>query len=140
MAQALKADYVSQGAFTTGKITGTTQGRTFTVEPFTAGGGQSSTFWTRVSLDCANRGIPLTVRADFFKAFPNWKAVSTRGERKMRLFAWHITLKTVLLDDKYKDQVLRAFQGIETVTRDHLPKGGFELTESTLTFHHTRHH
>ncbi len=134
MAQALKADYVSQGAFKTGKITGTTQGRTFTVEPFTTCGGKSSTFWTRISIDCANTGIPLTIRADFFKAFPNWKAVSTRGERKVRVFAWHITLNTVLLDDKYKDQVLRAFQGIETTTRDHVRKGSFELAESTLTF------
>jgi hypothetical protein len=68
MAQALKADYISQGAFKTGKITGTMQGRTFTVEPFTTGGGGgSSTFWTRISMDCANKGIPLTVRADFFK-------------------------------------------------------------------------
>ncbi len=134
MAQALKADYVSQGAFKTGKITGTTHRRTFTVEPFTTGGGGSSTFWTRISIGCVNTGIPLAVRADFFKAFPNWKAVSTRGERKERVFFWHITLKTVLLDDKYKDQVLRAFQGIETTTHDHVRKGDFELAESTLTF------
>ena len=134
MAQALKADYVSKGAFKTGKITGTMQGRTFTVEPFTTGGGKSSTYWTRISIDCANTGIPLTVRADFFKAFPNWKAVSTRGERKMRVFAWHITLNTVLLDDKYKDQVLHIFQGIEMNTHDHLRKGNIELTESTLSF------
>ena len=52
----------------------------------------------------------------------------------MRLFAWHITLKTILLDDKYKDQVLRAFQGIETTTHDQMRKGNFELAESTLTF------
>ncbi len=134
IAQALKADYVSQGMFKTGKITGTTQGRTFTVEPFSTSSGKSSTFWTRISTDCANTGIPLTVRGDFFKAFPNWKAVSTRGERKVRVLAWHITVKTVLLDDKYKDQVLRAFQGIETTTRDHVRKGKFELAESTLTF------
>ena len=104
MAQALRADYVSQGAFKTGKITGTMQGRTFTVEPFTAGGGKGSTFWTRIFMDCANTGIPLTIRGDFFKGFPNWKAVSTRGERKMRVFLWQITLKTSQLDDKYKDQ------------------------------------
>ncbi len=61
MAEALKADFVSQGAFKTGKITGTMQGRTFTVEPFTTGGGQSSTFGTRISIDCANKGIPLTI-------------------------------------------------------------------------------
>ena len=134
MAQALKATYVSQGAFKAGKITGTTQGRNFTVKPFASGGGQSSTFWTRISIDCVNTGIPLTVRADFFKPFPNWKAVSTLGERKMRVFLWHITLKTVLLADKYKDQVLRAFQGIETTIRDHVLKGDFELAESTLTF------
>ena len=134
MAQAVEADYESQGAFKTGKITGTTQGRTFTVEPFTTGGGGSSTFWTRISIDCVNAGIPLAVRADFFNAFPNWKAVSTRGERKVRVFVAHITLKTVPLDDKYKDQVLRAFQGIETTIRDHVLKGDFELAESTLTF------
>lgn len=134
LAHTLMADYVSQGAFKTGKITGTTQGRAFTVEPFAAGGMNNSSFWTRISLDCANTGIPLTVRGDFFKAFPNWRAVSTSGERKMRLFAWHITLKTVLLDDKYKDQVLRAFQGIETTTHDQMRKGNFELAESTLTF------
>ena len=134
MAQALNADYVSHGAFKTGKITGTTQGRSFAVEPFTTGGGGSSTFWTRISIDCANTGIPLTARADFFKAFPNWKAVSTRGERKVRVFAWRITLKTVPLDDKYKDRVLGAFQGIETTARDHMLKGNFELAESTLTF------
>lgn len=137
MAGALNADYESQGAFKTGKITGTTQGRTFTVEPFTTGGGRSSTFWTRISIDCANTGIPLAVRADFFKAFPNWKAVSTRGERKVRVFAWHITLKTVSLDDRYKDQVLRAFQGIETTIRDHVGNGDFDLAETTLTF--TKH-
>lgn len=134
MAQTLEADYESQGAFKTGKITGITQGRAFTVEPFTTSSGQGATFWTRISIDCANTGIPLTVRADFFKSFPNWKAVSTRGERKERIFCWYITHKTVLLDDKYKDQVLRTFQGIEPATRNHLPKGKFELTESDLTF------
>ncbi len=134
MAQALKATYVSQGAFKAGKITGTTQGRNFTVKPFASGGGQSSTFWTRISIDCVNTGIPLTVRADFFKPFPNWKAVSTLGERKMRVFLWHITLKTVLLADKYKDQVLHAFQGINAGKRDHLSNGNLELAESNLTF------
>ena len=122
MAQALKADYVSQGAFKTGKIKGTAQGRTFTVEPFATSGGQSSTFWTRIGIACA------------FKDFPNWKAVSTRGERKMRVFFTHITLKTVLLDDKYKEQVLRVFQGIEPTTRDYVRTGKFELAESTLAF------
>ena len=134
MAQALKADYVSQGAFKTGKIKGTAQGRTFTVEPFATSGGQSSTFWTRIGIACANKGIPLTVRGDFFKDFPNWKAVSTSGEREMRIFFAHITLKTVLLDDKYKEQVLRAFQGIEPTTRDYVRTGKFELAESTLAF------
>ena len=38
MAQALNADYVSQGAFATGKITGTTQARRFFAEPFTTRG------------------------------------------------------------------------------------------------------
>ena len=134
MAQDLNADYVSQGVLKTGKITGSAQGRTFTVEPFTTSSGKSSAYWTRIFVDCANAGIPLTARADFFKAFPNWKAVSTRGERKMRVFAWHITLKTGLLDDKYKDQVLRAFEGIDAATRDHACKGNLELAESTLTY------
>ena len=52
----------------------------------------------------------------------------------MRVFLWHITLNTVLLDDKYKDQVLRAFQGINAGKREHLSNGSLELGESNLTF------
>ncbi len=136
IANELKADYISQGFFMTGKISGITNGKKFTIETIKTSSGKSSTFWTHISMDCQNKGIPLFIRKDFFKNFPNWKAAFTRGERKERVFFTHIDIKnaSVALEEKYQFRVLSVFQGIEPTYNKHIKKGNFNISESLISY------
>lgn len=136
IANELKADYISQGFFMTGKISGITNGKKFTIENIKTSSGKSSTFWTHISMDCQNKGIPLFVRNDFFKNFPNWKAAFTVGERKERVFFTHIDIKNAFipLEEKYQFRVLSVFQGIKSTYNEHIKKGNFNISESLITY------
>lgn len=131
IANELKADYISQGYFMTGKISGITNGKKFTIEHI-----KSRTFWTHISMDCQNKGIPLFIRSDFFKNFPNWKAAFTMGEAKIRVFFTHIHMKNtfIALEEKYQFRVLSMFQGIESTYNEHIKKGNFNISESLITY------
>src|ERR1700739_4633159 len=88
IANALGAEYQSQGLFKTGKIAGSGNHRNYTVENVVAG----RATWTTVEMPCLNQGIPLHIHGRFFKTFPDWKYAFTRGERTERVFNTHITL------------------------------------------------
>lgn len=136
IAEELKADYISQGFFKTGKISGIANGKKFTIENIKTSSGRSSTFWTHISIDCQNKGIPLFIRNDFFKNFPNWKAAFTVGERKERVFFTHITIKNafVPLEEKYYFRVLSIFQGIKFIYNKHIRKGNFNISKTVITY------
>src|ERR1700746_2928231 len=105
----LGAQYQSQGLFNSGRIAGTFNHRTYTVE--TEDRGRAGT-WTTLRTPCMNKGIPLHIHGRFFNPFPNWKYAFTSGDRTERVFFTHLTLQNVgiPLQEKYRAAVQRLFQ------------------------------
>jgi hypothetical protein len=121
VANELGAEYQSQGLFKPGKIAGSSNQRTFTIETVE----RSRATWTTVEMACVNRGIPLHIHGRFFKSFPNWKYAFTRGDRTERVFVTHITLQNVgiPLDEKYRTEVQGLFQETALLDYAFLKKG-----------------
>lgn len=131
VANELGAEYQSQGLFKPGKIAGSSNQRTFTIETVE----RSRATWTIVEMACVNRGIPLHIHGRFFKSFPNWKYAFTRGDRTERVFVTHITLQNVgiPLDEKYRTEVQGLFQETALLNYAFLRKGQINIESDTIS-------
>jgi hypothetical protein len=109
LAAAIGAEYMSQGVFKTGKIAGTSNGRTYEVEIKPGSGSQRShsSLCTAIEMQCANKGICLHIHGRFFKDFPNWP-----GGEKERFFGANVILQDMgtPLDEKHGIEVQSLFQ------------------------------
>ncbi len=136
IAEELGADYIPQRFFSTGKISGITNGKQYTIENIETGGGRGGASQTHISMECQNKGIPLFIRNDFFEMFPNWKAAFAVGDRKEKVFFTHIDIEDAALplDEKYRTRVSSVFQGIESTYIGRIKKGDFHISESLITY------
>jgi len=132
IANELAAEYQSKGLFKTGKITGTSNHRKYTVENVVWG----RATWTTVEMPCLNKGIPLHLHGHFFKTFPDWKYAFTMGDRTERVFVTHITLQNVgiPLEEKYRNEVQGLFQETAMLNYALLRKGLFSIEQETISF------
>jgi hypothetical protein len=128
----LGAEYQSQGLFNTGKISGSSNRRKFTIENVVRG----RATWTTIEMPCVNRGIPLHIHGRFFKSFPNWKYAFSKGDRTERVFVTHITLQNVgiPLDEKYRTEVQGLFQEVAMLNYSFLRKGLIRIESDTISF------
>jgi hypothetical protein len=136
MADAMGAQYQSQGFFSTGEIIGSHNGRKYKIETKAFG---RSGMWTIASLECVNRGIDLSVHGGFFKKFPDWKFVSMRGDGRQRVPGVNVSLLNagLPLEERYKLPVQGLFQEIAPLGSDVLKKGNLRITRESISF--TRH-
>lgn len=132
VADQLGAQYHSQGLFRSGTITGISNQKNYTVS--TVDRGRAGT-WTTVTMQCVNKGIPISVHGHFFNPFPNWKYAFTLGERTERVFFAHLTLQNVgvPLEEKYRDQVQGLFQEF-ALNYDVLRKGHLVIADDSIAF------
>src|SRR5215469_2023735 len=133
IANELGAQYQSQGLFNSGKISGAINQRTYAVE--TVDGGRGGT-WTRVKMQCVNKGIPLHINGHFFNPFPNWKYAFTLGDRTERVFFTHLTLQNVgiPLEEKYRVEVQSVFQEFALLNYGFLRKGRLGIDQDSVVF------
>jgi hypothetical protein len=134
IANALGAEYQSQGPFKTGKIAGSINHRNYTIE--NVEGARGSSVWTIIEMQCANNGIPLQIHGRFFKAFPNWKYAFTKGDRTERVFVTNITLQNVgiPLEEKYRIEVQGLFQEFSLLNYAILRKGHLRIEQDSMSF------
>lgn len=133
IANELGAQYQFQGLFSSGKISGTSNQRTYTVE--TKDRGRAGT-WTTVRMQCVNKGIPLHIHGHFFKPFPNWKYAFTLGDRTERVFLTHLTLQNVgiPLEEKYHVEVQSLFQEFAFLNYSFLRKAHLGIGQDSAVF------
>jgi hypothetical protein len=133
MADALGAQYQSQGFASTGEIIGSNHGRKYKIETKASG---RSGMWTVASLESVNRGIGLSIHGGFFKTFPNWRFVYMRGDGSERLSGVNVTLLNagLPLEEKYKLPVQRLFQQIALPGADALKKGNLKIEQDAISF------
>jgi hypothetical protein len=134
IADALGAEFQSQGLFKSGKIAGSTNQRKYTVE--NQDGARGSGMLTIVEMQCANAGILLRIDGHFFKGFPNWRYASTLGDRTERVFVTNITLQGVgiPLEEKYKTQVQNLFQEFALLDYPFLRRGLIKVEYDRMSF------
>jgi hypothetical protein len=134
IASELGAEYQSQGLFKSGKIAGSSNHRKYTVE--NVEGARGSSAWTRIEMQCANRGIPLQIHGRFFNPFPNWNYAFTKGDRTERVFFTHIDLQNVgiPLQEKYRIAVLGVFQEFALLNYAFLKKGSLRIEQESIIF------
>src|SRR4029077_19390043 len=134
IANALGAEYQSQGLFKTGKIAGTSNHREYTIE--NADGARGSSVWTIIKMQCGNKGIPLQIHGRFFKTFPNWKYAFSKGDRTERVFVTNVTLQNVgiPLEEKYRVEVQSLFQEFALLNHAFLKKGILRIERDTISF------
>jgi hypothetical protein len=134
IANELGAEYQSEGLFKTGKITGASNRRKYTVE--NEDGARGSGTLTIIKMQCANKGIPIYIHGHFFKNFPNWKYAFTLGDRTERVFVTSITLQNagIPLEEKYKIEVQGLFQEFALLDADVFKKGEIRIGQDTMSF------
>ena len=132
IAKELGAEYQSQGLFKAGRIAGSSNNRKYAVENVI----RSRSTWTTVTMQCANKGIPLHLHGGFFKNFPNWKYAFTRGDRTERVFVKSVTLQNVgiPLEEKYQMDVQGLFQEFALLNYAFLRKGLLEIEQDSMSF------
>ena len=138
IAAELGAEYESQGLFKTGEIAGSNNGRKYRIRTREIAVYRSASTWTTFSMDCLNKGIPLSLQGRFFKPFPNWKFAFTRGDRRERVFVADVTIQNVPvpLEEKYHSQVQRLFREIALADSGLLRKGSsrIEIEQDSLSY------
>jgi hypothetical protein len=136
IARQLGAEYHSEGFFKAGKITGSGNGRQYTIDTRATARYKSSSTWTMVSVQCANKGIPLQITGGFFRAFPDWRYASTVGDRKQKLLGKEIALlnSPVPLQEKQKLQVQGLFQAFALLHSALLMKGRLRVQADQVSF------
>jgi len=134
IANGLGAEYQSQGLFKSGKIAGSSNNRTYTVE--NEEGARGSGSWTVIEMQCVNKGIPLHIHGRFFKNFPNWKYAFTEGDRTERVFVTNVTLQNmgIPLEEKSKIEVQRLFQEFALLDYPFLRKGFLRIERDSISF------
>src|ERR1700688_1847285 len=134
IANELGAEYQSQGLFKSGKIAGSGNHRKYTIENVEGARGSSS--WTRIEMQCANKGIPLQIHGRFFNPFPNWKYAFTKGDRAERVFFTQIDLQNVgiPLEEKYRIEVQGLFQEFALLNYPFLRKGHLRIEQDSMSF------
>jgi len=132
IATELGAEYQSQGLLKAGRIAGSSNHRKYTVENVIRG----RSTWTTVTMQCANKGIPLHLHGAFFKNFPNWKYAFTTGDRTERVFVKSVTLQNVgiPLEEKYQMEVQGLFQEFAILNYAFLRKGLLEIEQDSMSF------
>jgi hypothetical protein len=113
IADALGAEYQSQGPFKSGKITGASNQRKYTIE--NPDGARGAGMWTVIEMQCENKGIPLWIRGGFFKSFPNWEYA-------------------VQVDEKYRSAVEGLFHEFALLNCSFLKKGILRIEQNTISF------
>lgn len=133
IADELDAQYQPHGLFSSGKITGAVNQRTYTIE--TEDRGRAGT-WTTVRMQCVNKGIPLHIHGHFFTPFPNWKYAFTSGDRTERVFFTHLMLQNVgiPLEEKYRVDVQSLFQQLAFLNYSFLRKGHWGIDQDSVVF------
>ena len=133
IANELGAEYQSQGLFKSGKIAGSSNRRTYTIENEE---GSRSGSWTVIEMQCVNKGIPLHIHGRFFKNFPNWKYAFTEGDRTERVFVTNVTLQNVgiPLEEKYRIEVQGLFQEFAPLNSEILRKGQVRIEQDSMSF------
>jgi hypothetical protein len=133
IAKELSAEYQSQGLFKSGKIAGSSNHRTYTIENEE---GSRSGSWTVIKMPCVNKGISLHIHGRFFKNFPNWKYAFTEGDRTERVFVTNVTLQNVgiPLEEKHKIEVQGLFQEFALLDYPFLRKGLLRIEQDSMAF------
>jgi len=134
IADALGAEFQSQGLFKSGKVAGFTNQRKYTIE--NQDGARGSGMLTIIEMQCANKGMPLRIDGHFFKSFPNWRYASTLGDRTERVFVTNVTIQGVgiPLQDKYKMQVQGLFQEFALLDYPFLRRGIIKVECERMSF------
>jgi hypothetical protein len=129
LAAEMGAEYLSQGAFKTGKIVGTNNGRKYEVE--NKGQGRHNSLWTVIEMECANKGIPLHIYGRFFKDFPNWPGGETE-----RLFGANVILQNLgtPLAEKYRTEAQGFFQEFAIADGVFLRRGQVVMGQDYVSF------
>jgi len=137
----LRAEYESQGLLKTGEIAGSTNGRKYTIRTREIAAYRSASTWTTFSMDCLNKGIPLSLQGRFFKPFPNWKFAFRRGDRRERVFVADVTIQNVPvpLEENYHSQVQCVFQEIALANCELLKKGSIRIEIERDSLSYTMH-
>jgi len=138
MATKLRAQFVPQGLFKTGKIIGEQNGKEFLVETYTISSGRSSSFRTSIHIECTNNGIPLIIQSSFLKNFPDWRYVFTLGDGETRVFVTHIKERNVPVPLEHRAQLhvenilgpLKAYSGVGKPIR----RGTVYVASDAVTF------
>jgi hypothetical protein len=134
IANEIGAEYQSQGLFKSGKIAGASNQRKYTLE--NQDGARGSGMWTIIEMQCTNKGIPLRIDGHFFKNYPNWRYIFTRGDKTERVFVTNVTFQGagVPLEEKYKIQVQSLFQEFAQLDYGFLRKGIIKIEDDRLSF------
>jgi hypothetical protein len=94
--------------------------------------------WTRFSVDCTNRGIPLTLHAGFFRRFPDWRFAFTREDKKTSVLGADLVLQNALapLDEKYRPPVQSMFHDVAVICSGLLTKYGtaIDIRQDSLSY------
>jgi len=130
----LGAEFQSQGLFRSGKISGFSNHRKYTIENVEGSRGSGSL--TVIEMQCLNKGIPLHIHGRFFKNYPNWNYAFTEGDRTERVFVTSVTLQNVgiPLDEKYRDEVQGLFQEFALLNSEILGKGQVRIERDLMSF------
>ncbi len=133
LADALGAQYQSQGLTNTGEIIGSENGRKYTIDTKAAG---RSGMWTIASLECVNRGISLSIYGGFFKAFPDWKCIFMKGDGSDSASGIKIALLNAdrPLEEKYKLPVQDLFREMAFLEGQVLKKGHLRIDQDRISF------
>jgi hypothetical protein len=135
IADELQAEYRSRGLFGSGEIAGSSRGRKYTISTRES----RRWTWTVFSMDCANKGLRLSLRGRFFKPFPNWKFALEKTERKPpQGFALVVDYPNVSvpLEEKYRGQVQSLFQEIALLDSKLLRKwrNNIDIDQAAVSF------
>lgn len=123
------------------EISGVFNGKEYTIKTLLIGGyggtiGKAAYRWTEISIIYDNQATPLIIKKRFFKNFPDWKEIFTKGDRKERVFGAHINLKNVPIpiEEKYKQQVVQIFQELKCKYNQDIRKGDVSIDAAAVSY------
>jgi hypothetical protein len=133
LAEALGAQYESNGFARTGKITGSQDGRAYRIETRDFGRGG---VWTVVTVECTNRGLDFSLHGSFFKNFPNWKYAFATGNGTDKPSGMKIALLpgAAPLEERYRTPVQRLFQEAALEGAEILRRGNIRIEPAAVSF------
>ena len=128
LAKRLSAQFVSEGPFRTGKITGKYNDQTFQIIAVAGDWLAGNGFKTTVSLNCNNQGINLTISPSFFNNFSDWKLIVTYEATILKKFFPQLDGKN-FLNEFQQQQALETFSGLGEGIFPHLQSTDKEMLD-----------